>query len=178
MSSRISALILLLLLISKHSKSQDTAIHWVSVEYAFKEARFDPKPIFIYFYTTSCGWCRKMEEQTLTHPKIISNLNSNYYAVKFLTQSRDTVVAFDHTFTNQQLRKYSHHDFALSILKGGLLFPTCTFFDVKQNHILNAKGYRKVKEFEALLVYLKNESYIEHPNFDLFLKTFKSNVDE
>lgn len=171
-------LFLILLFAAKENQSQNQTVNWITMEQALKETNFDPKPIFVYFYTKNCGWCRKMETETLTNQNIINYLNTNYYSVKLASESTDTVLAFNHTFVNQQLGKNTPHDFVAYFLKGELLFPACTFLNSNKELILNAKGYRKPLEFMALLIYLKNNHFIQQPDFNQYLKTFKFDINE
>ncbi len=48
---------------------------------AFDEAKAQEKPVFAYFRSESCGWCRKFEEETFTNQSVISALNENFILV-------------------------------------------------------------------------------------------------
>ncbi len=48
---------------------------------ALEEAKLQEKPVFAYFRSESCGWCRKFEEETFTNQTVIDTLNENFILV-------------------------------------------------------------------------------------------------
>ncbi len=51
------------------------------LEPALEEAKVQDKPVFAYFRSESCGWCRKFEEETFTNQTVIDTLNENFILV-------------------------------------------------------------------------------------------------
>ncbi len=157
---------------------QDAGVNWMTVERAQSEARWDPKPILVYFYTHWCGWCKKMDEGTFRHPVIVNYLNQNYYCVKFNAETPDSILFKRTLFRNQNPGARSAHDFTIFLLQGKMGYPACVVLSPELEPLTAVRGYRRPKEFEALLYFLKNEHYIGQPNFDEYLKTFKSSIVE
>ena len=49
------------------------------------------KPIFLYFYSDACHWCRKMKTETLDDPKVQAVLSN--YVVYYVNTAKETSVA-------------------------------------------------------------------------------------
>ncbi len=69
------------LLLSLSLKAQDQ-IQWMKFEEAIAANTKQPKMILVDVYTDWCGWCKKMDKETFTNPKVIAHLKQNFYAVK------------------------------------------------------------------------------------------------
>lgn len=48
---------------------------------ALEEAKTQGKPVFAYFRSETCGWCKKFEEETFTNQSVINVLNENFILV-------------------------------------------------------------------------------------------------
>ena len=48
---------------------------------AFEFATAQDKPVFVYFRSEYCGWCRKFEQETFTNNTAVSKLNENFVLV-------------------------------------------------------------------------------------------------
>lgn len=55
----------------------------LSFEKAIKKARQAEKPIFIFGYTTWCGYCTKMSKTTLMEKEVCDYLNMNYISLSY-----------------------------------------------------------------------------------------------
>ena len=53
-------------------------VKWYTFEEAVALSKENPKKLFIDVYTDWCGWCKKMDRETFTHPVIAKYLNENY----------------------------------------------------------------------------------------------------
>ena len=62
-------------------------VKWYTFEEAVDLSKNNPKKLFIDVYTDWCGWCKRMDQNTFTHPVIAKYLNENFYAVKFNAES-------------------------------------------------------------------------------------------
>ncbi|VVB85830.1 Thiol:disulfide interchange protein DsbD [uncultured archaeon] len=48
---------------------------------ALLEASSQGKPVFVYFRSEYCGWCKKFEEETFTNRSVARTLNENFILV-------------------------------------------------------------------------------------------------
>ena len=60
-----------------------TSLNWhTDLNSAFEESKKTNAPIFIDFYAPWCSYCKKLDENTFSNPKVQANLNYNYIVVK------------------------------------------------------------------------------------------------
>ncbi len=103
-----SAVILLCLvtLFSFHrGQAQENTIRWLSFEQLEDSLALKPKKVFVDFYADWCAYCKKMDKAAFKDSKVISRLNSEYYAVKMNTETTDTIRFGGETFINRQKGK-------------------------------------------------------------------------
>lgn len=112
-------------------------IKWMSLEAAKVEAQKTGKPIMISFYTTWCGYCKKLERETFREPAVIKTLNAYFLPVK-LDGDDEAGLA----------RKY--------LVRG---FPTIVFVDAEGKTLLASPGYRPPEHFMGLLKYVHSGMY-------------------
>ncbi|MCZ7397815.1 MAG: thioredoxin fold domain-containing protein [Candidatus Methanoperedens sp.] len=48
---------------------------------ALDDSKAQDKPIFVYFRSETCGWCKKFEAESFTNQSIIKTLNENFILV-------------------------------------------------------------------------------------------------
>ncbi len=48
---------------------------------ALEAAKAQDKPLFVYFRSETCGWCKKFEAETFTNQSVIETLNENFILV-------------------------------------------------------------------------------------------------
>ena len=87
------------------SAAQDNSINWLSFEQLEDSLAVKPKKIFIDFYADWCVYCKKMENSAYKDPKVVSRLNTDYYAVKMNAETTDTIVFGGESFCNKQFGK-------------------------------------------------------------------------
>ena len=56
------------------------------------------KKIIIDLYTDWCGWCKVMDRNTFTNPKVISLINDNFLPIKFNAEYQNTVSFNNNSF--------------------------------------------------------------------------------
>jgi len=125
------------------TNNDDKAIHWLSIEEAYALNKEAPRKIFIDVYTDWCGWCKKMDKDTFSDPKVAKFVNENFYAVKLNAENRDKIIMAQDTTTQQMI--------ARSMGVSG--YPTIVYMkeDFKTIHVV--PGYQKA---DAFLTNLKN----------------------
>ncbi|MEM7103910.1 MAG: thioredoxin family protein [Bacteroidota bacterium] len=141
-----------------------TEIEWISFEEAQEKMKDNPKKIFVDVYTYWCGPCKKMNQNTFTHPGIIKYVNQNYYPVKFNAQHETQVTYNGNPYANPtydhnkgQYRRNGVHQ--LSIAMGVRAYPTLVFIDENLNKIQGVPGYKTPQQLEPMLAYFAGEDY-------------------
>lgn len=101
-------------------------IHWLNLEQAEAEMKKHPdKPLFIDFYTSWCGWCKKMDASTFKEAEVVQHINDNYIPVKFDAESREEVKFRGKTYkyVRPQQGGRGVNSFAYFSLRGKLSYP-------------------------------------------------------
>ena len=102
-------------------------------------------------YTNCCGWCKEMDRTTYGNKKLVTYVNTHYYAVKFNAESRDSLV-FNKKKYGYNAR-YKTHELAEFLLLGRLEYPTTVFLPVIDAQPAPLAGYMMPNEMEAPLKY-------------------------
>ena len=121
-----------------------TEIDWITLEKAEKFAKKYDKNILLFFYKPECEFCEKMKKETLSDPKIINLINTQFYPVKINGYTKDTIEFNGVIYGNQQAASTGRHDwrhdfyFKFGRYKDGIITPTIS--------IINSK-YTKTRQF-------------------------------
>jgi thioredoxin-related protein len=159
------------------NSNQAETINWVSMEEAERLSKQNPKKIFVDIYTDWCGWCKRMEAVTFTHPDIVNYINKNYYAVKLNAEQTEAITFRGQQYINENpATRRSTHNLARAILQGRMSYPSVAFFDEELNLITAIPGYREPKQFEPILVFFKDNHFLTQPNLEEFIKDFKGTI--
>ncbi len=163
--------ILLPLTSFKGSEVEQTTpkVKWYSIEEAQALTKENPKKIYIDMYTDWCGWCKVMDNKTFTDARIIEQLNSNFYPVKFDAEGKNDVVFRDQTFKYVAQGNRGYHQLAAAMMNGKLSYPTSIFLDENLNIISPLPGYMTPDKLEPILDYIGNDHYKTTP-FDKYIE--------
>jgi thioredoxin-related protein len=152
-------------------------INWVSMEEAQKLSENNPRKIFVDIYTDWCGWCKRMDANTFSHPEIVKYINENFYAVKLNAEQSEPITFRGTEYVNENPDgRRSAHNFAIAILQGRMSYPSVAFFDEELNLITALPGYREPKQFEPILVFFKDDVFFTNPNLDEFVQNFEGSI--
>jgi thioredoxin-related protein len=72
-------------------QTESDGINWLSFEELDEKIDQEPKKVLIYFTTSWCTYCRKMDKEVFTNAQVIKVINQDYYAVKFDAESENEV---------------------------------------------------------------------------------------
>jgi len=151
--------------------AQTAEVKWYSIEEAVTLAKTNPRPIFVDAYTDWCGWCKKLDKETFSHPVIAEILNTKYYPVKFDAEGKETVTFQGRKFVNDgSLGKT--HQLAYALLQGKLGYPTVVFLTANSELITPVSGYKTPVQIEPMLMYFAGTSW-QKQSYEEFMKTFK-----
>lgn len=155
-------------------------INWVTIEEAQELTKKEPRKIIMDVYTTWCGPCKMLDENTFSNKDVINYINKNYYAVKFNGEGNSTVKFKDKSFKNpgydpaKANRRNSGHEFAAYLSVRA--YPTLVYFDEQLNVIAPISGYQTPQGLELYLKMFKNDDYKKmksQEDFRAYYKAFK-----
>ncbi|MGF1532770.1 MAG: thioredoxin family protein [Bernardetiaceae bacterium] len=152
------------------------SVQWLTIEEALEKHQKEPRKIFIDVYTDWCGWCKKMDQATFSHPQIASYLNEKYYAVKFNAEQRENLVFLGNTFKYVEQGRRGYHEFAAALLQNKLSYPTVAFLDENLQLIQPIPGYMEPKQFDPILKYF-GESHYRTTSWTDFTATYQSPIE-
>ena len=122
-------------------------------------------------YTSWCYWCKVMDKKTYTNSKVISYINSHFYAVKVNAETKDILKWDNKEYDYNPGNKVN--DFALYATRGQLAFPNTIIFGDLNQEPTSIPGFMEPKEIEVILKYFGENMY-KKKNFNEYSKNFKS----
>ena len=149
-----SLLALLFLFFGSLTIQAQEQIQWMKFEEAIAANAKSPKMILVDVYTNWCGWCKKMDKETFTDPRVIAHFQKNFYAVKL--NAEDTKRSFEFmgkTFTEAQM--------AASMRVNS--YPNFVVIEPELQNIAQLPGYREPTAFLAGLTELIDKSFKKIP---------------
>ena len=109
--------------------NQAPSVDWTSdFEAAREQAAFERRPILLNFYATWCGWCRRLEKETLADPKVQTRAE-NLVAVRINGPKRPDL-----------LQRF-----------GVVSYPTTVFLSPSGDLTASVRGFQKVDRFLGIL---------------------------
>ena len=130
------------------------SIQWMKFEEAIAANAKNPKMILVDVYTDWCGWCKKMDKDTFTDPRVVAHFQKNFYAVKLNAEDTNRKFPFlGKTFTEAvmaaSMRVNSYPNFV--VIEPGL------------QNIAQLPGYREPEAFLAGLAELIEKAFKKTP---------------
>ncbi len=126
-----------LVLLGFSAKAQGQ-INWMKFEEAIEANSKDPKMLLVDVYTNWCGWCKKMDKETFTDPKVIEHVNANFYAVKLNAENTERSFEFmGKTYNEAQMAA------AMRVRS----YPNFVLIEPKLQNIAQLPGYRNPEAF-------------------------------
>ena len=135
------------------------------------EARIGDRLYFVDFYTTWCGYCKKMDRQTFTDPTVTKILNTYYYPVKFDAESRTPVEWFGRTYNPSRGGRSAAHEFAAGV-RG---YPTFVLYRADGRMLQSIPGFYSARDFVVILWYFASGDCDKYP-FDRYQQIFDKEI--
>ena len=130
------------------------SIKWMRFEEAIAANAKSPKMILVDVYTDWCGWCKKMDKDTFTDPRVVAHFKKNFYAVKL--NAEDTKRSFPFmgkTFTEAEMAASMHVN----------SYPNFVVIEPGLQNIAQLPGYREPEAFLAGLADLIEKAFKKIP---------------
>lgn len=145
-------------------------VKWNTIEEASK-AQIGDKLYFVDFYTSWCGYCKKMDRETFTDATVAKILNKYYYPVKFNAEGSNTFTWAGQTYRPAKAGRNRTHEFA----RGVRGYPTFALFNADGTLLQSIPGFSNAKEFTIILWYFASGDYTRYP-FERYQKIFDTDI--
>lgn len=130
--------------------NKPSEINWQKYEVGLKLAEESGKQMMIDFSTSWCGYCRKMDRETFSDPKVIDYINTNFVPIKIDGDSRREVNIDGFKTTEKKLTKEVY---------GVSGYPTFVFLESNGSRIGRQPGYQPPTAFLSLLQLVYERQY-------------------
>jgi len=144
-------------------KSKSSAIQWLEFDKAVATAKKEGKLMVVDFYTDWCGWCKKMDQDTYTHPEVVKYARAKLVMSKVNAES-------------QQLTRYKDMDLSYQQLAQSFEvrgYPATIFISENGEWLTSVPGYLKPDQFLPILEFL-SEGHYKTMKFEDFMQKRKS----
>lgn len=157
------------------SVQEGEKINWMTWEEAIERSQNDenPKKLFVDAYTDWCGWCKRMDATTFSHPMVAKFMNENFYPVKLDAEQKEDIVYKGHTFKFVPNGRRGYHELAASLLQGKMSYPTVIFLDEEQRLLSPVPGYQPAEGFYKILTYFGDNHY-KTVDWESYQKSYQS----
>lgn len=168
-------LISILAVLGMNSAFTQEKVQWYSIEDAVLMASKEPRVLVIDVYTDWCGWCKRMDATTFSHPEIVQIMNKHFYPVKLDAEGKEDIVIGERTFKFVQSGKRGYHEIAAIVTKGRLSYPTISYVDDQGRVLEAAPGFKTPDQFKIHLSYYAGEAY-KTQTFQEFSESFQAEL--
>ena len=142
--------------------AQKAKINWLSLEEAVAAQAVNPKKIMMDVYTSWCGPCKMLDQNTFENPDVVKYINEFYYAVKFNAEGNEVINFKDMVFNNpnydpNRTGRNSQHQLATALRINA--YPTIVFFNENGDTLLPVPGYKTPSQLELYLKLFYNDDH-------------------
>jgi len=129
--------------------AEESAVKWLPLDKAMKEAREEKSLVLIDFYAKWCGYCRKMHKETYPDGKVIAKINGLFKAASIDIEGGKKFVINGKTISEREFAD----SFNISAT------PTTLFIKPNGELIKGIPGYMEPEEFLEILDYMGDGWY-------------------
>lgn len=149
-------------------------VNWHTIDDA-AQAKIGTRIYFVDFYTSWCGWCKKMDRDTYADPIVVKILNKYYYPVKFDAEGSKKVIWNGRVYPPATAGRNGLHSFASTILGKQAGFPSAAFLRADGSLVQVVPGYFKPQEFATILWYFASGDCNKY-SFEQYQKIFEKEI--
>ncbi len=153
------------------SQNENGLVNWLTLKEAQAKNKTQQKPFLIDVYTDWCGWCKHMMRTTYSNVGIANYINTNFYAVKFDAETKDTIEYNGKVYKPTSKEPKTPHELALKFLGNNLSYPSTMFITNNFEYNLLTQGYLEDKKIEPILIFMTENAW-RTSIFDEFNKHF------
>ena len=146
-----------LVVLAESSKGE---VNWLYYDKGLELAKKQNKHLIVDFYTTWCGWCKRMDKDTYTNSEVKKLLTDHYVAVKLNAESSKNLSIDGKNLTERQVAQ----DFKVSG------YPTTCFLKPDGERIACLPGYAGPEQFANILSYIKDKAYEKEIRLEDYIK--------
>ena len=151
-------------------------INWLSIEEAVELSKKEPRKVIVDVYASWCGWCKKMDKQTYTHPEIVKYINKKYYAVKLDAESRKNFKLGGRTYSYVRQGRGGANMLAVELLDGMIQLPSTVILDETFSKVQVVNGFLKAQDMDKVLHYFGDGYYEKKISQGVFERNFRSRI--
>jgi len=149
---------------------EESHINWLSMDELQVKMKQQPKKVYMDMYTDWCGWCKKMEATTFSHPEVVKYMNDNFYCVRFNAERKDTFMFMYKAYYFDPAKRAN--TLAFELMQGKLTYPTSIIMEERYQNPQPRPGYLKVSDMEMIVKYFGDNIY-RSTKWEDHQKTFK-----
>ncbi len=154
-------------------------VKWNTIEQSAKvSASNNQKLFFVDFYTSWCGWCKKMDKETFSDKVVAKIMNKYFIPTKFDAEGDAAFTWNGVDFKGGVVAangRRATHPFAQTILGARMGFPSFAIFGADRSLISVVPGYSNAAEFTVILWYYASGDYQKYP-FDKYAAIFDAQI--
>jgi thioredoxin-related protein len=133
----------------KKPETKSASLVWYKYDEGLKKAKDQKKHTLVFFYTTWCGFCKKMMKYTFEDAKVKKLLDEGFISIKVDAGSSDKVMV--------DTSKISERELALKYRVTA--YPVTWFLKPSGEKIAPMMGYVDSNSFSNVLEYIKDGAY-------------------
>ncbi len=134
-------------------------IEWISIEEAMERHKEEPRYWIIDIYTDWCGWCKRMDATTFHDPHVVSEINKNFYAIKFDAEAKRDITVGERTFKFVPEGRRGYHELAAQLMNGKMSYPSIAYMSDEGNLIQTIPGFKSAQDIHPILRYFGSGAY-------------------